>query len=404
MTASATTLPNTAESVAARASVAPARPRLESVDALRGLVMILMALDHTRDFFGMPGVNPTDPTHTALFLTRWITHICAPVFFLLTGTSAFLSRQRWPERGLARYLVTRGAWLILLELTLIRCLSYQFNFDYQFTMLLVIWALGWSMITLGVLVGLRLPVGAILAIGLAMIAGHNLLDGVRVANPLWVILHMPGFVTQGEHTVFAAYPLIPWLGVTATGYALGQVLEWPAERRRRLLLTVGVAAIAIFVLLRVFNIYGNPVPWTPQETTVATVLSFLNANKYPPSLLFLLMTLGPAVLLLRGFDDGVPRAMRPALVYGRVPFFYYIVHFTLIHAAAVVACFAINGSAHWMFESPTVDKYPFTPPPGWGFPLPVVYLIWVAVVASVYPVCRWYAGVKARRGGLVRYF
>jgi uncharacterized membrane protein len=145
------------------------------------------------------------------------------------------------------------------------------------------------------------------------------------------------------------------------------------------------------------------VPWTSQATAIGTVLSFLNTNKYPPSLLFLLMTLGPALLLLRAFDDGLPRALGPTLAYGRVPFFYYIVHFTLIHAAAVAVCFIINGSAHWMFESPSVDKYPFTPPPGWGSPLPVVYLIWVAVVASTYPICRWYAGVKARRGGLLRY-
>jgi uncharacterized membrane protein len=362
--------------------------------------MVLMALDHTRDFFGAPG-NPTDPTNPALFLTRWITHLCAPTFFLLTGTGAFLSRNRWPERGLSRFLVTRGAWLVLLELTVLR-FAYQFNVDYRVTMLLVIWALGWSMIALGVLV--RLPLPAILTIGAAMIAGHNLLDGLRSANPLWAIVHGPGFVLQGEHTVFAAYPLIPWIGVTAVGYGLGAVFEWDAARRRRLLLQLGVAGVAGFVLLRALNAYGDPRPWTAQSTAVATALSFLNANKYPPSLIFLLMTLGPAMLVLRAIDARIPAALRPAVVYGRVPLFYYVAHFTLIHAAAVVTCLAIYGAAHWMFESPSLDKYPFTPPPGWGFSLPVVYLVWIGVVVGLYPACRWFAGVKSRRGGVLRYF
>ncbi len=379
----------------------PARARIESVDVLRGVVMILMALDHTRDFFGMPGANPSDPGSTGLFLTRWVTHFCAPVFFLLTGTSAYLSRQRWPGRGLARYLITRGAWLIVLELTFVRTLSYQFNIDYQVTMLLVLWALGWSMIVLGFMV--RLPVRAILAIGVVMIAGHNLLDGIRSASPIWAILHSPGFVLQGDHTVFAAYPLIPWLGVTAVGYALGALFEWPAERRRRLLLQIGVACIALFVVLRATNVYGNPARWTTQPTAVATVLSFINTNKYPPSLLYLLMTLGPALVFLRTIDARVPPSLRFTIVYGRVPMFYYIVHFALVHLLAVLVSFALNGSAHWMFESPSLDRYPFTPPPGWGFPLPVVYVVWLSVVVALYPLCRWYASLRARRGGLLRY-
>jgi uncharacterized membrane protein len=296
--------------------------------------------------------------------------------------------------------MTRGAWLVLLELTLLR-FAYQFNVDYRVTMLLVIWALGWAMITLGVLV--RLPLPGILGVGLAMILGHNLLDGVRSANPLWAVLHGPGFVLRGEHTVFAGYPLIPWVGVTAVGYALGAVFEWGAAQRRRLLSWLGVASVVGFVLLRASNAYGDPRPWSVQSTGVATALSFLNANKYPPSLLFLLMTLGPAMLILRALDAGVPAALRPAVVYGRVPFFYYVAHFTLIHAAATVTCLALYGSARWMLESPSLDKYPFTPPPGWGFPLPVVYLVWIAVVAVLYPACRWFAGVKARRGGVLRY-
>jgi uncharacterized membrane protein len=296
-----------------RAPASPRRGRVESVDALRGIAMILMALDHTRDYFGVPG-DPTDPTSTGLFLTRWVTHLCAPTFFLLTGTGAFLSRGRWPERSLSRFLVTRGAWLVLLELTLLR-FAYQFNVDYRVTLLLVIWALGWAMITLGLLV--RLPVPAVGAIGAAMIAGHNLLGGVRSANPLWAVLHGPGFVLQGEHTVFAAYPLVPWVGVTAVGYALGAAFEWDAARRRRVLAWLGWGAVAGFALLRASNAYGDPRPWSVQGTGVATALSFLNATKYPPSLIFLLMTLGPALLILRAIDGGVPAVLRPAVAYGR---------------------------------------------------------------------------------------
>jgi uncharacterized membrane protein len=359
--------------------------------------MVLMALDHTRDFFGMPGVNPTDPATAgpALFFTRWITHFCAPAFFLLTGTGASLSRARTSTAALSRFLVTRGVWLVFLELTVVRGFGYQFNFDYRVTFLAVIWALGWAMIFLGVIVFLPTPV--IAAIGAVMVAGHNLLDPIRSANPLWAILHGPGFAFRSaEHTVFAAYPLVPWIGVTAVGYALGRMYAWQPERRRRALLFAGVGGIVGFVALRALNVYGDPVPWKSQATPIATFLSFLNANKYPPSLLFLLMTLGPAMLVLRRFDAGVPAILRPVLEYGRAPLFYYVVHFFLIHALAAVVCLARYGSAHWMFESPSLAAYPFTPPPGWGYSLPVVYGIWVTVVVSLYPACRWVAREKAR--------
>ena len=378
----------------------PVRPRLLSVDVLRGIVMVLMALDHTRDYFGLAG-NPTDPTHASLFLTRWITHICAPTFFLLTGTGAFLSQRRWPARNLSRFLITRGAWLVFLELTVFR-FAYQFNVDYRVTMLLVIWALGWAMITLGVLV--RFPLGATLAFGVVMIVGANLLDSVRSLNPIWAILHGAGLVVQGDHVVFAAYPLVPWIGVTAVGYALGAVFDWDAVRRRRLLAWVGASCIALFILLRMVNVYGDPRPWSPQTTPFATALSFVNATKYPPSLLFLLMTLGPALLILRALDERVPSLVRPAVVYGRAPLFYFLAHFTLIHLLATLTTLLRYGSGHWMVESPRLDKYPYTSPPGWGFPLPVVYAIWIAVVIALYPVCRWFAALKAQRGGLLRYF
>jgi len=373
-------------------------PRIESVDFLRGFVMILMALDHARDFFGVQAISPTDVAHAGapLFFTRWITHICAPTFFLLTGTGAFLSRARTSPAALSRYLITRGVWLILLELTVIRLVAYQFNLDYQVTMLLVIWALGWSMIALGLLVFLPLP--AIGVIGALMITGHNLLDSVRSANPIWVVLHGPGFVSQSpDHTIFVSYPLIPWIGVTALGYVLGVIFAWPAGKRKKLLLTLGVSAIVAFVLLRGINVYGDPSRWKVQVTSVATVLSFLNTTKYPPSLLYLLMTLGPALLILRWADGVTPGALRPVLNYGRVPFFYYVTHFFMIHALAVAVCLVRYGTARWMFESPNLGSYPFTQPPDWGYSLPVVYAVWSAVVIAVYPACRRFAELRAQR-------
>jgi uncharacterized membrane protein len=372
--------------------------RIESVDVVRGVIMIVMALDHVRDFFGVPGISPTDLARAgaALFFTRWVTNICAPVFFLLTGTGAYLSLRRKSVAGLSRFLLTRGLWLILLDVVILRCLAYQFNADYRLTMLIVLWALGWSMIALSVLV--HLPVAAVTVFGVVMIAGHNLFDGVRATTPLLAILHGPGFVLETpEHTVFASYPLIPWIGVTAAGFGLGQIYAWPSERRRAFLERTGALMIAAFVALRAINIYGDPSRWRAQGSAVATGLSFLNATKYPPSLLFLLMTLGPALLLLRAVEAQTPHWLRPALVFGRVPMFYYIAHFALIHLLATMVCGLRYHDVHWMFESPDVAHYPFSPPPGWGYTLPVVYATWIAVVAMIYPLCAWFAGLKQRR-------
>ena len=374
------------------------RARIDAVDVVRGVIMIIMALDHTRDFFGIPGQNPTDlaTASPALFLTRWITFFCAPVFFLLTGTGAYLSLRRKSPGELSRFLLTRGLWLIFLELVVLRCLGYQFNFDYRVTMLLVLWALGWAMITLSALV--RLPAFAVTAIGAVMIVGHNLFDSLKWANPLWSILHSPGFVVNTpSHIVFAAYPLIPWVGVTAVGYGLGQIYGWDAGRRRAFLLRLGLALTLAFLVIRGINIYGDSSHWMRQKTAVFTVLSFLNATKYPPSLLFLLMTLGPAMIFLCAVDRGTPRMLRPALVIGKVPLFYYMLHFPLIHLLAVITCYVLYGSAHWMFESPDLGHYPFSAPPGWGYSLPVVYLVWALVVVTMYPLCRWFAALKQRR-------
>ena len=374
------------------------RPRLESVDVVRGVIMILMALDHTRDFLAYPGLNPTNLSTTTvpLFFTRWITHFCAPVFFLLTGTGAFLSLRKKSKRELSRFLFTRGLWLIFLEVVLFRCFVLQFNFDYHITLLDVLWALGWAMIVLSGLV--YLPAPTVSAFGIVMIASHNLFDSVQSSNPIWSILHSLNFILANpQHSVFVAYPLIPWVGVTAAGYGLGQIYNWDPGRRKAVLLRLGIALVAAFLVLRGINIYGDPFRWAPQKSAAFTVLSFLNTTKYPPSLLFLLMTLGPAMIFLWTVDTRTPQFLRPALVIGKVPMFYYLLHFLLIHLLAVAVCFARYGEVHWMFESPGIGQFPFTAPPGWGFSLPIIYLFWASVVLALYPLCRWFAAVKQRR-------
>jgi uncharacterized membrane protein len=396
-------MPSMTAATAAAAAVRPARARIESVDVLRGIIMIVMALDHVREFFGTPGLDPTNiqQTTAALFFTRWITHFCAPVFFLLTGTGAFLSLRRKSTAQLSRFLWTRGLWLIFLEVVVTRCLGWQFNFDYRLTVLSVLWALGWSMIALAALV--HLPPRFVAAFGIVMIVTHNLLDSVSASlfgtlAPVWSLLHSPGMIVSNPRfTIFEAYPLIPWIGVTAVGYGLGQIFRWERERRREFLFRTGIGLCAAFIVLRVVNVYGDPSRWTMQPTGLHTVLSFLNTTKYPPSLLFLLMTLGPALLLLRSLESRTPRLLGPALIIGKVPMFYYMLHITVAHLLALAVCYVRFGQVHWMFESPQISQFPFTPPPGWGFGLPGVYLAWAIVVLTLYPACRWYAALKQRR-------
>jgi uncharacterized membrane protein len=383
------------------ASVVTKRVRIESIDVVRGVIMILMALDHVRDFFGNSGFNPTDPATTTipLFFTRWITHFCAPVFFLLTGAGAYLSLGRKSKRELSRFLFTRGLWLIFLELTVTRCLGWQFNFDYHLTPLLVLWALGWSMIVLSALV--YLPASVVTTFGVVMIATHNLLDSVQFSNPLWSILHSPNFIVNHPgRIIFVPYVLIPWVGVTAAGYGLGQIYSWPSARRKAFLWPLGIGLTVAFVVLRGINTYGDPLPWSIQKSAAFTVLSFLNTTKYPPSLLYLLMTLGPALLFLWAVDAGTPRWPRPALTIGKVPMFYYLLHIPLIHLLAIAVCYARYGQVHWMFESPGLGEFPITKPPGWGYSLPIIYLVWAVVVVTLYPLCRWFAGLKQRNSAV----
>jgi uncharacterized membrane protein len=384
------------------------RPRLDSVDFVRGVVMVVMALDHVRDFFHVyaKSFDPLDPskTWTLLYFTRWVTHFCAPTFVFLAGTGAFLSTRRGKTKPeLARFLLTRGLWLILLELTLVR-FGWFFNFDYHLMMVQVIWAIGWSMVVLAGLV--FLPTRVIAAFGLALIFLHNLFDGMKAASfgPLrwlWVLLHEQNVLApRGDVFVFVAYPLVPWVGVMAAGYAFGQLLTLERERRRRLLLTIGGSAVVLFALLRGLNVYGDPTPWVSQARGAwYTLLSFLNTQKYPPSLLFLLMTLGPSIIAVALFDrEGGPgRLARPFVVFGRVPLFYYLLHVPLIHSVAVVFSYVKYGRAEWLFVNWPPPDQPQPEPPGYGYDLWVVYLVWLGVVAALYPVCRWFAGVKRRR-------
>jgi len=378
------------------------RPRIAAIDLARGLIMVIMALDHSHDFFGNFAANPTDLTTTTvgLFLTRWVTHICAPTFFLLTGTGAHLTLGRMSKRELSRYLVSRGLWLIFLELVIMR-FALQFNWDYQVTIVTVLWALGWAMIILAGLIWL--PLWAISVFGAVLVTGHDALDGIRAASfgafePLWLLLHQPGVIyNKGGSTVLVAYVLIPWIGVTALGYVLGTTYGWEAAARRRLLSWLGIGLIVGFIVLRFVNVYGDPSIWSRQRTPLWTLLSFLNTSKYPPSLLFLMMTLGPALLLLRAFDAGVPPVLRPVHTIGKVPLFFYVLHFYLIHLLAVGVSWGRYGTVREVFESPALAHFPFAAPPGWDLGLPLVYAVWVLVLVLLYPLCRWYAGVRQRR-------
>ncbi|HEU0015882.1 MAG TPA: heparan-alpha-glucosaminide N-acetyltransferase domain-containing protein [Longimicrobium sp.] len=390
---------------------APSRGRIDSVDLLRGLVMVFMLLDHTRDFVhaGAVRFDPTDLSQTSpeLFLTRWITHFCAPVFVFLAGTSVYLQLLRGKTKAeVSRLLWTRGLWLIVLEFTLVRA-GVVFNLDYGAIVALpqVIWVIGVSMIVLAALV--HLPLRAVAAFGIGMIALHNLLDPIRVpfwrgpgtpppdwGDALWMLLHQSGplpLQSDGSPLVIVLYPLVPWIGVLAAGYAFGSLYALEGERRRRLLVRLGLGMLAAFLVIRGFNLYGNPGDWSPQRNAVYSVLSFLNTNKYPPSLLFLLMTLGPAMLALAWFERARSNAASRALVtLGRVPMFYYLLQWPVAHLVGIGLSLA--------FAKPVVTFALGGPvPPDYGFGLGMVYVAWIIGLIVLYPLCAWYAGVKRRR-------
>lgn len=376
----------------------PPRPvapsRLDGIDLVRGLVIVIMALDHVRAYFTDLRFDPTDLSRTtaALFLTRWITHYCAPVFVLLAGVGAGLAARRRSPSELSRFLLTRGLWLIVVEFTVVN-LAWRFNLRLENLWAQVIWAIGASMVILAALS--RLPRNAVGVIGLALIAGHNLLDGIAPSAfgsfaPLWNILHVRGPILGGAVLVF--YPLLPWLGVMAAGWFLaGLWTGQSGENRRFTLAMVGAASIALFLALRLTRIYGDPAPWDPGSPH--PILSVLNTTKYPPSLQYLLMTLGPACLLLAMVDGGVRPGFRWLVDFGRVPFFFYVVHLYLIHGLAVLVAGAQGFDPGQMME-------PYTHLPStWGVGLGSVYLVWAGIIGVLYPLCRWYARVKAAGRG-----
>jgi uncharacterized membrane protein len=384
-------------------AAAPRPARIESVDLLRGLVMVVMAIDHTRDFFhfsAIQGLDPLDLGHTtpAIFLTRIATHYCAPIFSFLAGAGVYLSVMRGKSKGdLSHFLVTRGLWLIFLEMTVLMWFGWEFKVDVAHYHFATLWALGWSMIVLAGLI--HLPFLFILTFSLTLILGHNALDSIAPASWgrwgwLWQTLHAGGsFETASGIHFHCFYPLIPWPGIMAAGYCFGALYRLGAQARKRLMLWIGFGLIAGFVLLRASNAYGNLTPWAIQPRPGFTLLSFINVTKYPPSLCYVLMTLGPGVLLLALLERGTPRWARPILIYGSVPFFYYILHIVLLHCAAYCVNTIRVGRADF---SPVAG----IPPPGAGVGLAWVYVVWATVVISLYPACRWFSDLKRRRRDL----
>jgi len=401
-------------------SVPTDRSRIPSLDILRGAVMVLMALDHVRVFSGIPSGGRTP----AYFFTRWVTHFCAPAFIFLAGTGISLYGRKLgggAGRGkLARFLLVRGAWLILLELTVIR-FSWTFNFDYaHYALAGVIWVIGWCMVLMAALV--YLPTAAVAVLGFAILAGHDamdvrfwqLADGLneRSLAWLWKILYF-GFAS-GPIEVLGVrltvlYSLVPWIGVMAVGYAFGQVMLMDPPRRRRWCFAIGGSAIAVFLVLRGLDLYGDPNPWNPRpapgggQAQAASAhpptpapLRFLNTNKYPASLLFLLMTLGPMIALIPLLETAHGRLARILIVYGRVPFFYYVLHIPLIHLAAIAVSRLREGRVNaWLFANHPMGNP--APPDGYTWSLPLLYLVTLVVVTILYFPCRWMGELKQRR-------
>jgi uncharacterized membrane protein len=361
--------------------------RLTFLDFLRGVVVVLMAIDHVRVYAGVPAGGPSP----GVFFTRWITNFVAPWFVFLAGTAAYLYGQRVRDRGaLSRFLLTRGLWLVFLELTVIR-VAWTFNFDFQHYMLAgVIWMIGWCMVLMAGAV--YLPLKAIATVGLIIIAGHNVLPGGAPLGAIGQFLYFGGAVQLGANgpPLLILYVLIPWIGVMMAGYALGAVMQLPAERRDAICLRIGVAAVIAFVVLRAVGVYGDPRAWKP----AMGVLGFLNTAKYPASLQFLLMTLGPMFLLLPYAERARGRVADALVTFGRVPFFYYLLHIPTIHLAACVVSLIREGSVNpWLFGNHPLDPGPV--PPGYRWSLGLLYLVWAVVIAVLYVACRWYAGYKA---------
>ncbi|WP_103124627.1 DUF1624 domain-containing protein [Nostoc cycadae] len=373
--------------------------RIISIDMLRGLVMVLMVLDHVRIFFTNVRFRPTDLTQTniPLFFTRWLTHLCAPTFIFLAGVGAYLYFENRPQTKLelSRYLIIRGLWLVFLELTVVR-FGWIFEPTYSFSAAGVLWAIGWSMVVLAALI--RMPIPLIATVGIVLICGHNLFDHIHAEQLgrwgwFWVILHEPKMLMPfANKSLIISYPLIPWIGVMATGYAFGIVLKQEKSYRQRFLLRLGLGLITGFVILRALNIYGDPSPWTVQNNFSFTILSFINCQKYPPSLLYLLITLGLAALLLYLFEKHRFRIFKPLVLFGQVPLFFYIVHIWLLHLMAILLAFPKYGLKAIIMPFIASSLMPAD----YGYDLPMLYNFWIIMIVLLYPICSWFKGYKAK--------
>ena len=380
-----------------------AEKRIKSIDFLRGLVMIIMALDHTRDFFHKEALTD-DPLNLAtttpfLYFTRWITHLCAPTFVLLTGLSAWLQGRRKSKKELSFFLITRGLWLILIEITVV---TFGISADIHFGMIILqtIWSIGVSMIFLGLV--LWLPCNLILLIGLLIVFGHNSLDFIEKKHqgpfpPWWSLLHVPGFFPMGkDHVVGIFYPFLSWAGLMMVGYCMGKIFtDNEPGKARKIFLWMGFGLLIFFVGLRSINLYGDPDPWSHQKNGLYTFFSFMKVRKYPPSLLFTSATIGISLIFLGLIKNTSSRLSKMIIVYGRVPFFYYLVHFYVLHLIEVIVYFF---RGHSMVEglagSPNVPfKFASS---GEGFNLWIVYAIWICVVVGLYPLCKWYDDYRTK--------
>ncbi|WP_296312436.1 DUF1624 domain-containing protein [Winogradskyella sp. UBA3174] len=377
--------------------------RIESIDILRGLVMVIMALDHVRDYFHINAFSDNYPenletTNIILFGTRFITHYCAPVFVFLAGTSAFLYGQNKPKGQLSKFLISRGLWLVFVEI-IINNFIWWFDVNYGFIQLQVIWAIGVCMLVLGLII--YLPKRIILFLGLLIIFGHNALDGIikqgdSLGSILWYMFHQAQGVSIGQgHFLRFSYPLLPWIGVILLGYCFGEFYKKDASVtfRKKWLLYIGISATVLFFTMRGFNFYGDLSPWAYQETKEKTIISFFNVTKYPPSLVYILITLGPVLLFLYFIESIKNAATNFLLVFGRVPFFYYILHVLIIHIGAIIGLLLTRKD--WKLMILDNETFVSGKLQGYGYSLFTVYLVWIAIVLLLYPICKKYMTYKA---------
>lgn len=374
------------------------KSRITSIDLVRGIVMIIMALDHVRDYFHADAslFDPTDMDKTSpiLFFTRWITHFCAPTFIFLSGISARIGGERKTRKQLAWQLFTRGIWLIVLEQTIFR-FGFTFSLTYDIFFFLVFWSIGGSMIILSVL--LLISPRIILPVGLALIFGHNVFDEIRMVpgdsgHTLWVFMMQSGFIPPN---MAVPYALIPWTGIMLAGYGAGSLYltNVHTEERRKELLRIGVIVSVVFVVVRFFNEYGDPNPWDFQKNSIFSFMSFINTTKYPVSLLFTMMILGPILILLSRIENLKGTLVEIISVYGRVPLFYYIVHFYLIHFAALFL-YIVNSGVSLSELNFTFNAGLGGIPRGFGYTLGWTYVTWLGTVIAMYPLCKWYDRYK----------